>query len=60
MKNSTNEETEVTSQPDYAIVEDLKQQENMNDSFSSENNLLETSVGKNSVVSGMSTCAVKL
>ncbi|XP_065526633.1 interferon-induced helicase C domain-containing protein 1 isoform X2 [Lathamus discolor] len=51
MKTSTNEEAEVTSQPGYAIVEDLKQQENMNDSFSSENNLLETSIGKNSVVS---------
>ncbi|KAM4669713.1 interferon-induced helicase C domain-containing protein 1 isoform 6-T7 [Amazona ochrocephala] len=51
MKNSTNKETEVTSQPDYAILEDLKQQENMNDNFSSENNLLETSIGKNSVVS---------
>uniref|UniRef100_A0A8B9IRK8 Interferon induced with helicase C domain 1 n=1 Tax=Amazona collaria TaxID=241587 RepID=A0A8B9IRK8_9PSIT len=51
MKNSTNKETEVTSQPDYAILEDLKQQENMNDSFSSEKNLLETSIGKNSVVS---------
>ncbi|NXD72559.1 IFIH1 protein, partial [Eolophus roseicapillus] len=48
MKNSTNKEREVTSQPGYAIVEDLKQQKNMNDSFSSENNLLETSIGKNS------------
>ncbi|XP_061199980.1 interferon-induced helicase C domain-containing protein 1 isoform X1 [Neopsephotus bourkii] len=51
MKNSTNEGTEVTSQPGYAIVDDLKQQENMNDSFGSENNLLETSIGNNSVVS---------
>ncbi|XP_009899493.2 interferon-induced helicase C domain-containing protein 1 [Dryobates pubescens] len=40
MKNSTNEE-----------LEDLKQQENVNDSFNSENNILETSVGKNSVIS---------
>ncbi|XP_076198871.1 interferon-induced helicase C domain-containing protein 1 isoform X2 [Aptenodytes patagonicus] len=51
MKNSTNEETEVTSQPGYAIVEDLKQQENVNDSFSSENSVSETSIGKNSMVS---------
>ncbi|XP_030343255.1 interferon-induced helicase C domain-containing protein 1 isoform X2 [Strigops habroptila] len=51
MKNSINKEREVKGQPGYAIVEDLKQQENMNDSFSSENNLLETSIGKNSVVS---------
>ncbi|KFQ41001.1 Interferon-induced helicase C domain-containing protein 1, partial [Nestor notabilis] len=54
MKNSMNKEREVKSQPGYAIVEDLKQQENMNDSFSSENNLLETSIGKNSVVSDVS------
>ncbi|NWX12452.1 IFIH1 protein, partial [Aegotheles bennettii] len=40
MKNSTNEETEGTSQPGYAIVEDLKRQENVNDSL--------TSIGKNS------------
>ncbi|XP_067994854.1 interferon-induced helicase C domain-containing protein 1 isoform X2 [Melanerpes formicivorus] len=40
MRNSTNEE-----------LEDLKQQENVNDSFNSENNTLETSVGKNSVAS---------
>ncbi|KAK4817281.1 hypothetical protein QYF61_007591 [Mycteria americana] len=51
MKNNTNEETEVTSQPGYAVVKDLKQQENVNDSFSSENSVLETSIGKNSVVS---------
>ncbi|XP_075009197.1 interferon-induced helicase C domain-containing protein 1 isoform X2 [Calonectris borealis] len=51
MKNSTNEETEVTSQPGYAVVEGLKQQENVNDSFSSENSVLEASIGKNSVVS---------
>ncbi|KAJ7405613.1 hypothetical protein BTVI_67770 [Pitangus sulphuratus] len=49
MKNSTNEETEITSQPRYAIVEDLKQQENVIDSFSSENDVLETSMGENSV-----------
>ncbi|NWR58143.1 IFIH1 protein, partial [Bucorvus abyssinicus] len=52
MKNSTNEETEASSQQGYVVVEDLKQQEKMNDSFSSENSVLETSVGKNSVVSG--------
>ncbi|NXH18558.1 IFIH1 protein, partial [Bucco capensis] len=51
MKNSTNEETEVTSQPSYALEEDLKQEENVNDSFSSENSVLETSVGTSSVVS---------
>lgn len=55
MKNSTSEETEVTSQPGYAVVKDLKQEENVNDSFSSENSVLETSIGKNSGVSGMST-----
>ncbi|XP_032549636.1 interferon-induced helicase C domain-containing protein 1 isoform X2 [Chiroxiphia lanceolata] len=49
MKNSTNEETEITSQPGYATVEDLKQQENVNDSFISENSVLETSMGENSV-----------
>ncbi|NXC65472.1 IFIH1 protein, partial [Anhinga anhinga] len=48
MKNSTNEETEVTSRPEYAVMEDLKQQENVNGSFSSENSVLETSIGKNS------------
>ncbi|NXG57161.1 IFIH1 protein, partial [Hemiprocne comata] len=48
MKNSTNEETEATSHPGYAVVEDLKQQENVNDSFSSENSVLETSIGQNS------------
>ncbi|XP_009863559.1 PREDICTED: interferon-induced helicase C domain-containing protein 1 [Apaloderma vittatum] len=51
MKNSTNKETEVTSQPAYAVVEDLKQQEKENDSLSSENSVLETSTGKDSVVS---------
>lgn len=55
MKNSTNEVREVISPPGYAIVEDLKQQENVNDSFSSENSVLETSTRRNSVVSGMST-----
>ncbi|NXG72940.1 IFIH1 protein, partial [Baryphthengus martii] len=48
MKNSTNEETEVTSQPEYAVVEDLKQQENVNQSLSSEDSVLGTSVEKNS------------
>jgi len=51
MKNSTKEETEVASQPGYAVVEDLKQQENVNDHFISENSVLETSI----VVSGVST-----
>nr|XP_009922481.1 PREDICTED: interferon-induced helicase C domain-containing protein 1 isoform X2 [Haliaeetus albicilla] len=51
MKNSTNEETEVISQPGYAVVEDLKQQENVNESFSSENSVLEACIGTNSVVS---------
>ncbi|XP_071667077.1 interferon-induced helicase C domain-containing protein 1 isoform X2 [Patagioenas fasciata] len=51
MKNSANEVREVISQPGYDIVEDLKQQENVNDSFSSENSVLETSTGRNSVVS---------
>ncbi|KFV19545.1 Interferon-induced helicase C domain-containing protein 1, partial [Tauraco erythrolophus] len=54
MKNSTNEETEVTSQQGYAIVEDVKPHENVNDNFSSENSVLETSMGKNSVVSDVS------
>ncbi|NXY15901.1 IFIH1 protein, partial [Atrichornis clamosus] len=48
MKNSTNEETEVTSQPECAIVKNLKQQENVIDSFSSENGVLETSIEENS------------
>ncbi|XP_008942085.1 PREDICTED: interferon-induced helicase C domain-containing protein 1, partial [Merops nubicus] len=51
MNNSTNKATEVTSQPEYAIEEDLKQPENANRTFSSENSVLETPVGKNSVVS---------
>ncbi|NXJ59884.1 IFIH1 protein, partial [Rostratula benghalensis] len=45
--SSTNEETEVASQQRYAVAEDLKQ-ENMNDSFSSKNTVLETSIGNNS------------
>ncbi|XP_027534537.1 interferon-induced helicase C domain-containing protein 1 isoform X1 [Neopelma chrysocephalum] len=49
LKNSTNEETEITSQPGYVIMEDLKQQENVNDSFISESSVLETSMGENSV-----------
>ncbi|NWY58768.1 IFIH1 protein, partial [Chionis minor] len=49
MKNSTNEETEIASQPGNAVVEDLKQQENENDSFSSDNSVLETSVVKNAL-----------
>ncbi|KGL87638.1 Interferon-induced helicase C domain-containing protein 1, partial [Charadrius vociferus] len=53
MKNSTSEETEVTSQPGYTVVKDLKQ-EDANDSFSSENSVLETSIGKNPGVSDVS------
>ncbi|NXP84330.1 IFIH1 protein, partial [Passerina amoena] len=48
MEQTTNEETEVTSQPGYIIDENLKQEENVDDSFSSENSLLETSIEKNS------------
>ncbi|NXW58921.1 IFIH1 protein, partial [Eurystomus gularis] len=51
IKNSTTEETEVTSHPGYAVVEDLKQQENANHGFSSENSVAETSMGKSSVAS---------
>ncbi|NXG51927.1 IFIH1 protein, partial [Psilopogon haemacephalus] len=49
MNKSTNEEAEVTSQLGYAMLEDFKQQENVNNSFNSENSILETSVGKNSI-----------
>lgn len=55
MEQTTNEETEVTSQPGNVIEENLKQKENVDDSFSSESSLLETSIEKNSVVSGLST-----
>ncbi|NWR92473.1 IFIH1 protein, partial [Furnarius figulus] len=55
IKNNGSEETEITSQPGYAIVEDLKQQENVTDSFSSKNSVLETSTGENLVDSGVST-----
>ncbi|NWV33177.1 IFIH1 protein, partial [Grantiella picta] len=48
MENSTNEETEVTSQPGYVIVENLKQEENVDDSFCSESSISETSIEKNS------------
>ncbi|NXA86040.1 IFIH1 protein, partial [Melanocharis versteri] len=54
MEKSTNEETEVTSQPGYVIEENLKQEGNVDDSYSSENSVLETSVEKNSVVSDVS------
>ncbi|NXM33802.1 IFIH1 protein, partial [Oxyruncus cristatus] len=54
MKHSTKEEREIASQPGYALVEDLKQQENVNDSFSNENSVLETSMGENSVDSDVS------
>lgn len=55
MEQTTNEETEVTSQPGYVTEENLKQEENVDDSSSSENSLLETSIEKNSVMSGLST-----
>ncbi|NXF88277.1 IFIH1 protein, partial [Eubucco bourcierii] len=55
MLNSANKEAEVTSQPGCAMLEDLKQQENVNNSFNSENSILETSIGKNSIVSDVST-----
>lgn len=55
MEKSTNKEAEVTSQPGYITAENLKQEENVDDSFSSENSVLETSIEKNSVVSGLST-----
>ncbi|NXT67043.1 IFIH1 protein, partial [Chaetops frenatus] len=48
IEKSTNEETEVTSQPGYVIEENLKQEENVDDSFISENSVLETSIEKNS------------
>ncbi|NXC44849.1 IFIH1 protein, partial [Penelope pileata] len=51
MKNSTSKEAEDASQPGHVIVEDLKQQENLDDSFVRKNTVLETSVGKNSIVS---------
>ncbi|NXS32168.1 IFIH1 protein, partial [Pomatostomus ruficeps] len=54
MEKSTNEETEVASHPGYIIAENLKQEENVDDSFSSENSVLETSIEKNSVVSDVS------
>uniref|UniRef100_A0A8C9UGS3 RNA helicase n=1 Tax=Serinus canaria TaxID=9135 RepID=A0A8C9UGS3_SERCA len=51
MEQTTNEETEVPSQPGYVTEENLKQEENVDDSFSSESSLLETSIEKNSVMS---------
>ncbi|NXL80264.1 IFIH1 protein, partial [Leptocoma aspasia] len=48
MEQTTNEEIEVTSQPGYIIEENLKQEENVDGSFSSENSVLETSTEKNS------------
>ncbi|NXB94842.1 IFIH1 protein, partial [Vidua chalybeata] len=48
MEQTANEETEVTSQPGYVIEENSKQEENVDDSFSNENSLLETSIEKNS------------
>ncbi|NWW40173.1 IFIH1 protein, partial [Panurus biarmicus] len=48
MEQTTNKETEVASQPGYVIKENLKQEENVDDSFSSENSVLETSIEKNS------------
>ncbi|NWU31374.1 IFIH1 protein, partial [Dyaphorophyia castanea] len=54
MEKSTNEEPEATSQPGYTIAENLKREENVDDSFSSENSVLETSIEKNSVASDVS------
>ncbi|XP_071603631.1 interferon-induced helicase C domain-containing protein 1 isoform X2 [Heliangelus exortis] len=51
MKKSSNEETEASCQPEYAIVEDLKQQENAKDNCSSENSELGMPIEKNSVFS---------
>ncbi|XP_013026596.2 interferon-induced helicase C domain-containing protein 1 [Anser cygnoides] len=50
VKDSTNKEAEPASQPGHAVVEDLKQQENLDSGSVSENGVLETSVEKNSVV----------
>nr|ADD83027.1 melanoma differentiation-associated protein 5 [Gallus gallus] len=50
LKNNTGKRTEAASQPVY-VTEDLKQQENLDDSFVRESSVLETSVGKNSVIS---------
>lgn len=55
MEQTTNEETEVTSQPGHTIEENSKLEENVDDSFSSENSVLETSIEKNSIVSGLYT-----
>ncbi|NXB11499.1 IFIH1 protein, partial [Cnemophilus loriae] len=54
MEKSTNEQTDVTSQPGCIIEENLKQEENVDDSFSNENSVLETSTEKNSVLSDVS------
>ncbi|XP_065607097.1 interferon-induced helicase C domain-containing protein 1 isoform X2 [Cyrtonyx montezumae] len=51
LKDITSKETEAASQPEHAAKEDLKQQENLDDSFVREGSVLEASVGKNSVVS---------
>ncbi|NXE46517.1 IFIH1 protein, partial [Casuarius casuarius] len=48
MSNRTNEEAEVAMQPGHAVVENFKQQENMNDSLGSESIVSEISVGENS------------
>ncbi|XP_064020157.1 interferon-induced helicase C domain-containing protein 1 isoform X1 [Pogoniulus pusillus] len=48
MKSSTNEEAEVTSQPGYAILEDLKPQGKVNNSFNNESSTLETTSGDGS------------
>lgn len=55
MEKSPNEETEVTSQPGYVVEDNWKQEESVDDSLSSENSVLETSIEKNSMVSGLST-----
>lgn len=55
MEKSPNEEAEVTSQPGYVVEDNWKQEESVDDSLSSENSVLETSIEKNSMVSGLST-----
>ncbi|NXQ61836.1 IFIH1 protein, partial [Anthoscopus minutus] len=54
IEQTTNEETEVTSQPGYIIEENMKQEENVDDSFSNAKSVLEASIEENSVVSDVS------
>ncbi|NXD23207.1 IFIH1 protein, partial [Spelaeornis formosus] len=48
MEQTANKGTEVTSQPGYIIEKDLKQEENVDDSFNSENSVLEAFIENNS------------